>query len=492
MPREGLRRIGTSVLTNGNALVDVIEHIGFGLGPILQVCIGGLIAFISGVEVTVVSSTANDIGRSLELAKSSQALPSMSSFFGASVGNIVAGPVGDAAGRRLPILCSLLGVFIFQCASAAASNLWLMVVLFALLGLSLGIGQPPCAVLASEIVPAEKRIHASFIGNVIFVFGEVYAVILIWVDDPSMKDLAWRWLLIVGAIPALIGLFIAYFFLYESPFYLVLRHDYDDARKVLDGLREMNGNPDVPTEFEQPRKKLQPSKTRTLETDSSETWENLRIIFGRNMCFTTFVVCFLKMVCSFTYYGGMYALPQVLPTLNTKMTPVVTLLLGALAEIPGCMVGILVGMYMSRKGSMVGAQIATAITMILFSMAAYYLSGQKASSSTEIVLQSSLMAFRVVTSIMFVILPLYSVEIYPTRARTMGMSVTTSFGRLGGFCSPMVFELLSSATGNMVTMFWIIAGLNLASAGLVCLLPLETKGKALSDHDDEMEPLRGQ
>merc|ERR1719498_1301122 len=135
------------------------------------------------------------------------------------------------------------------------------------------------------------------------------------------------------------------------------------------------------------------------------------------MCFTTFVVCLLKMVCSFTYYGGMYALPQVLPTLNTKMSPVLSLLLGALAEIPGCLVGILAGIYMSRKGSMAWFQIATAITMILFAVTAYFMSGEKASTWTEIVLQSSLMAFRAVTSVMFVILPLYTVEIFPTRAR---------------------------------------------------------------------------
>jgi len=486
-PRRGLQRIGTSVLTNGNALVDVIEHIGFGLGPILQVTIGGLVGFISGVEVTLVSSISNDIGRSLEIAKTSQALTTMGSFFGAGLGNVVAGPVGDTLGRRLPILCAFLGVFIFQCASATAFSLWMIVAFMALLGFSMGIGQPPCAVLASEMVPAERRIHASFIGNVLFVLGELYAGLLIWVDDPSMKDLTWRWLLIVGAIPAMIALVIAYFLLYESPFFLALRHDYDDARKVLDGLRDMNGNPDVPTHYEEPRKKLQSSKTRTLKTDSNETWDNLRIIFGRNMIFTTLVLCFLKIVCNFSYYGGLYSLPQILPTLNTKVSPAVTLMLGALAEIPGCFVGILAGIYMSRKGSMILVLVSTACTMVLFSVAVYYMDGEKASNWAEIALTTSVILYRAISSILFMILPLYCVEVYPTRARTMGVSVVTSFGRIGGFCSPMIFELLSSGSGVMA-MFYIIAGLNLASACLVWFLPIETKGKALTDHD-EMEPL---
>merc|ERR1719213_1118286 len=98
-----------------------------------------------------------------------------------------------------------------------------------------------------------------------FVVGAVYAGFLIWVDDPSMKDMNWRWLFMVGAAPAAIIFFLAYFFLYESPFFLAMRHENDKAREVLDTMRKLNGNPEVPTHYEHPPEKtLTPAKETTV------------------------------------------------------------------------------------------------------------------------------------------------------------------------------------------------------------------------------------
>lgn len=484
-----MKRIGTSILTDGAHLVDVIEAIGFGWGQVIQLTVCGMIGFVSGVEVTLVSSIPIHIGKSLGLDKNQRAYAPMSSFFGASLGNIVAGPFGDVEGRRLPVLLSFLGIAIFQCASAGASNLWQICSLMFLLGSFMGLGQPPSAVLSSEIVPAGRRIHASFVGNALFVLGEIYAGLLIWANDPSMTALAWRYLLIMGAIPAAILLPISYFALYESPFFLALRHDYDGARAVLNRLRNLNGNPDVPTQFNEPPKKLTSHKTRTLETNVKETSGSMAILVSPKMIFTTAVVCILEIVCNLSYYGGMYSFPQVLPKLETTVSPAVTLMEGALAELPGCFLGIIAGVYMSRKGAMILSLFVTAASMFLFAAAAMYLDGEKASGWWEILLQSSFLGFRAITSVTFMILPLYIVETFPTRARTIGLSVAMSFGRIGGITAPMVYELLSSALGSL-SIFHIIAALNLASAVLVMFLPFETKDKGLSDdHHEEIEPL---
>merc|ERR1719316_910201 len=186
-----------------------------------------------------------------------------------------------------------------------------------------------------------------------FSIGAAFAGVLIWIDDPSMKDLTWRWLLVVGAIPAAIVLPIAYFLLYDSPFFLAMRHENAKAREILDSLRRWNGNPDVPTHYAHPQETLTPFKEKTLGTDSNELYENLAIVFGRRLVYTTLVMCYTEFVINFSYYGGMYAFAQVMPALKTWMSPAVSLIVSSFAEIPAYALSILVGMYMFRKSSMI-------------------------------------------------------------------------------------------------------------------------------------------
>jgi len=297
--------------------------------------------------------------------------------------------------------------------------------------------------------------------------------------------------LTVGAIPAMLAFPIAYFFLYESPFFLALRKEYEEARKVLDGLRKLNGNPDVQTHFTPlPQSRaMTPAQERTVESDSSETWENLAIIFGSKMLFTTLVVCVLQLVGSFSYYGGMYSFPQVLPELNMTVSPAANMIIGSVAELPGYLVGILAGMYMSRKGSLSLSLLGTAVTLVVFATVAGSMRGEKAVGMSEVYLQASFLFFRGITSITSMVLPLYVCETFPTRARTLGLSVAISFARIGSISAPMAFELLSSTVGSLM-IFYLIAGLNVFSAVLVYLLPFETKGKIFMEDDDETKPLQ--
>merc|ERR1719183_2603483 len=116
--------------------------------------------------------------------------------------------------------------------------------------MAFGVGQPAQTTLSGEIVPAERRLHASACCSVAFVFGEIYAAILIWIDDPQMKHLDWKWLLIMGAIPAVILLVIAVFCLYESPVFLAQKGRKNEAWGILDHMRRLNRRPNAEIDFE--------------------------------------------------------------------------------------------------------------------------------------------------------------------------------------------------------------------------------------------------
>jgi hypothetical protein len=353
----------------------------------------------------------------------------------------------------------------------------------------MGLGMPAFKVLASEMVPAERRIHAGFIGDCMFVIGACYAGLLIWIDDPSMKDMDWRWLLVVGSIPAFVVFCIAYFFLFESPFFLAMRHDNDKAREVLDTLRILNGEPEVPTHYDAPPTTLTPAKDSTMASHGNEMMDNLKILFGPRLLFTTCTTVFTEFVINFEYYGSMYAFAQVLPALKTVLSPAVSLILSLLAEVPAYFLCVLAGMYMNRKTAMILAIIVTAITISLFAIAASYLTDEKVSGWWEVVLQSSVFGFKAVIQITWAIVRLYIVEINPTRARTKGIALTIGMGWVGSIICILSFELMKETFG-ILSIFWVIAVFNVINAVLVYLLPYETKGRALDD-EDETEPLVG-
>ena len=53
-----------------------------------------------------------------------------------------------------------------------------------------------------------------------FILGELYSAILVALNDVDMKNLDWRLLIVLGAIPAITLGTLSYYWLYESPSFL--------------------------------------------------------------------------------------------------------------------------------------------------------------------------------------------------------------------------------------------------------------------------------
>merc|ERR1740123_835803 len=77
------------------------------------------------------------------------------------------------------------------------------------------------------------------------------------------------------------------------------------------------------------------------EVDEGLTWCNkMSILWGRELGFTTAVVCFSCFIVNFLYYGGVYAFPQILPSLGIAISPAVNLFLGAVIGLVGTCVSL--------------------------------------------------------------------------------------------------------------------------------------------------------
>lgn len=404
-------------------------------------------------------------------------------FGGILLGNMACGPLGDQFGRRIPVLISYAGIVIFSVLSACSQSWFQLTVVRLFVGAAFGIGQPACSTLCSEVTPTFWRITVQSITSMLFVFGEMYSALLVWWDDPLMQDLDWRWLLLMGAIPSLIFSGLALFFLHDSPSHLAVAGEHEKAKLVLESMRGDNRAYGVNVDFKRIHaKKLNTSPVQVI-------LDPLQIIFSWKMLFSTMVVIYSCFTLNVLFYGCLYAFPQVVTDVDMGTSPAVSLIIGAIWELPGNVIAAVAGMFCPRKPLMAAYLGFTMVSLVFFTTGA---AGSQGSWLYFMLLQSGYIGIKSFVVIGFVAVYQYATEIYPTVARTTGTAACVAGGRLGGIVAPLIFEWQLGVTGSFMAFFYFMAGLCALNFVLVLFLPVETFGKSLEDDMDETQPLRAQ
>jgi MFS family permease len=161
-------------------------------------------------------------------------LISTSAIVGAIVGAAVVGPLSDRIGRKLAFRIDLSLFVVFALASAFAPGVWWLILFRFLLGVGIGADYPISASYVSEIAPARLRSRL-LIGAFSFqavgqLLGAVVGLLVLTID-PSPE--AWRWMLAVGVIPALV-IVILRRGVPESPLWLASTRRYAEAAVSLE------------------------------------------------------------------------------------------------------------------------------------------------------------------------------------------------------------------------------------------------------------------
>jgi MFS family permease len=155
---------------------------------------------------------------------------------GAVIGAAVFGPLTDRIGRKGMYLLDLLFFVVFAGLSALAWDIWSLLAFRFLLGIGIGADYPISACYVSETMPARLRgrMTSSTVGfqALGMLFGAVAGLVLLLV----VKDLsAWRWMLAVGVVPALLVIFLRTT-VPESPRWLAAHGKQAEAASALAAL----------------------------------------------------------------------------------------------------------------------------------------------------------------------------------------------------------------------------------------------------------------
>ena len=181
-------------------------------------------------------------------------------LIGTILGSLLAGKPGDILGRR-KVLIILAVFYTVSALGSGLSSQWYFFLFYRFLGgLAVGGSSVLAPMYIAEISPAHLR------GRLVAVqqFNVVLGIFLAFLSNYYLASIitqdAWRWMLGVETIPALL-FFVLLFFIPESPRWLVRKNRIEEARTILEKI----GEPRVREELQEIQLSLQMENHKTSE-----------------------------------------------------------------------------------------------------------------------------------------------------------------------------------------------------------------------------------
>jgi SHS family lactate transporter-like MFS transporter len=149
----------------------------------------------------VLSSVAQEFGRTIEQVTFAITI----TLLMRPVGAFIFGWLGDRFGRRIPLMINIVFYSVVELLTAFAPNFATFLFLRALFGIGMGGEWGLGAALAMESLPMHTRGLFSGILQQGYAFGVLLAALVYWIVFPHF---GWRGLFVVGALPALLVIYI--------------------------------------------------------------------------------------------------------------------------------------------------------------------------------------------------------------------------------------------------------------------------------------------
>lgn len=249
-----------------------------------------LAGFLFGFDTVVISGAEKTIQSLWKLGNFEHGLAMSMALWGTVLGSLCGGWPADRFGRRKTLL--YIGVLYFVSAvwSGLATDVYSFMIARLIGGVGVGISTVAAPLYISEIAPPAHRGRLTGM----FQFNIVFGILIAFVSNSLLEkigDDAWRWMLGVEAIPALIYSLMC-LKLPESPRWLILKkNDAGAARIVL-----QMASPDASdSEID--------SQLKTLATESNEH-EAKRRFFRRGL---QKPICLAFLIAFFNQMSGINA-----------------------------------------------------------------------------------------------------------------------------------------------------------------------------------------
>ena len=449
-------------------LTRAMDAIPFRRAHVLILVLVAFGALFDAIEQYNVGLASPLIAQQWNLNSGQVGLLTSLTFAGMAVGSLVAGVTGDRYGRRVTYMYNLLLYTVGALLAAFAPNFEVLLIARLIVGVGLGGELNTGLTLVAELMPTKARGAAVATVNVaagglgIFASSALAALLLGPLQGVlGGPELAWRWLLGLLVLPALL-VFVYRFFLPESPRYLVANGEVGAANAVLtrlaaNRLRLPKGSPvtehiDLPEGERIPRQRVRLAEifSPVLARRTVVIWVVSAMTFGAQVTITVFM-------------------PTVLVSrgfdVSTSLAYTTVINVGGLV---GAVLASVFGFRFKRRIVLGYGAVVAVVAAIAFG------------ASNQLAL---ILVLGGLLQLMFILLNtttwVWAPELYPTRVRAFGTGASVTVALVSASLIPYVAGVVFDA-GGVVALFVLVAVMYVVMAAAVWFGP-ETHGKSLEE-----------
>jgi MFS transporter, putative metabolite:H+ symporter len=376
-------------------------------------------------------------------------------FVGMTLGALITGFVGDKMGRRFTYQINLLIFGLASLAAAFAQNMDQLIVCRFVQGLGLGAEIVVGYSTLTEFVPPKTRGRWLSFMAFLVVAGFPATAILGYLIIPAW---GWRPMFIVAGVGSLVVWYLRKK-LPESPRWLESQGRGAEAEALMQSIEKESAGSGALPPVVVPAPVKQVSASDMLRPPLLE-----RMIVGSWVLITINTLIF-----GFVIFLPRFFLGQGLTITNSLGYTLVL----SIASLVGCAVGAWSSDAIGRRGSIIGASVAT----IVFG---YIYARFNAASDPAMVLSVGfvlIVAIYVQTAILFGV---YTPELFPTEIRLRANGICNTFGRGATVASPFVVTALM-ANYKLPGVVWLMIGLVVIQIVVVWAWGVEPRNRGLED-----------
>ncbi|KXJ28938.1 organic cation transporter protein [Exaiptasia diaphana] len=369
---------------------------------------------------------------------------------GLLVGSFAFGVISDRFGRRLSIFLSIFLLASCGVASGVADCLSL----FALFRFGTGAACAGCLisryVYCVELVVTKHRTAAGFISNIFVSIGFNLLALLAYL----IRD--WRHLMLAVSLPAA-PLLVCWWFIPESPRWLIAQNRIDEAHQLLLKFACKNR---VKVDEEELKLVILEIKKAELRQDNTRKYGVLDLVKTRKLRKRTIICCFNWFVNTLVYFGI---------NLNVKNLGgdmYLNFFILSIIEIPGAL---FCWFLMARFGR----RIPYSVLMLTSGIACMLVLAFPSTPEYRYGILTLAMIGKICIMSTFLAIYVYTVELYPTLIRNIGIGTSSMMARFGGIAAPYVV-LLADLPNVSKTLPLVIFGVMGVTAGIMSLWLPET------------------
>ncbi len=446
--------ISASVGQSKNGIAYVIAGIA---------ALGGL---LFGYDTGVISGATLFLRKEFTLNSFTEELAVSSILIGTIIGAAIGGRMGDAIGRKRTLIITSVVFAVGAVLTALSPNLTVFILFRILVGLAVGVASLTVPIYIAEMAPPAMRGSLVTFNQLAITIGIAVAY---WVDLAfAANGQGWRPMFAIACIPGLI-LLGGMFFLHETPRWLASKGRWDEAEQAL--TRTLNDQ-EKDNELKSIRDSVKDEKKisqRQVYRELTASPYKLALTVGVGLAvLQQFVGINTVIYYAPTIFGYAGFSSPSGAILATSVVGVINVL--------STIVAIFVLDRIGRKPLLLTGSIGMALTLI--GMGVVFAVG--AANAGILILICLLLYIFFFAIGMGPVFWLLNSEIFPTRLRSTGSSLSTMANWGANLLVSITFLSLIGAIGKPFT-FWLYAILAVVTFFFCRLLVPETKGKRLEE-----------